>query len=145
MAVPEVAAAVVPLPGVGDTPSVAFVGADGKRGTLAELHGAHTVVHFWATWCIPCKHQLPALRGLRERFASRGLTTVSLSLDEDPAAWQESIKNFDLPWQQYRLDGAKSALVSTVPTYWLLDQSGKIVAKAYDPDELAAALADRLK
>ena len=145
MVLPEITAAVVPVPGVGDTPNVAFIRADGKGGTLADSRGSYKVVHFWASWCGPCKQQIPALRRLHERFASRGLTMVSLSLDDDPAAWQAVLKNSDLAWQQCRVDGVRDALVSSVPAYWLLDQAGKIVAKTNDLDELATALADRMK
>ena len=48
-------------------------------------------------------------------------------------------------WPQGRLDSAADAGISGVPAYWLLDPAGKIVSKVYDPDELAAPLADRLK
>jgi RNA polymerase sigma factor (sigma-70 family) len=142
---PEIAAAVVPVPAVGDTPALSFRRADGSNGTLGDCRGRYTVVHFWASWCGPCKQQLPALRRLQERFAGRGLATLGLALDEDDAAWQAALKRLDLPWPQGRLTAAGDAGVSGVPAYWLLDPAGKIVSKVYDPDELAAPLADRLK
>ncbi len=144
LAVPEITAEVVPVPAVGDTPSLAFRGADGREGTLADSRGRYTLVHFWASWCAPCKQQLPALRRLHERFAGRGLATLGLSLDHEPSAWQTALKQLELPWPQGRLASGEAG-VSSVPAYWLLDPAGKIVAKAYDPDELAAALDERLK
>jgi uncharacterized GH25 family protein/thiol-disulfide isomerase/thioredoxin len=144
LAIPEVAAAVVPVPAVGDTPALGFRRADGTPGTLADCRGRYTVVHFWASWCGPCKQQLPALRRLHERFAARGLATLGLALDDDPAAWQAALGRLDLPWPQGRLaDGAPG--VSSVPAYWLLDPAGKLVANAYDPDELTTVLESRLK
>lgn len=139
---PEIAAAVVPVPAVGDTPALAFERADGSGGTLMDYRGRYTVLHFWASWCGPCKQQLPALRRVHERFAARGLATLSLSLDNDPAAWQAALKRLDLPWQHGRLAAPSDAGVSSVPAYWLLDPSGKIVAKA---DDLVSPLAERLK
>src|SRR5439155_18207418 len=138
-------AEVRPIPAVGDTPALAFRRADGATNSLADGRGKYTVVHFWASWCGPCKQQLPALRQLHEQFAARGLATLGLSLDEDAAAWQAALKQIDLPWPQGRLAGAGAAGVSSVPAYWLLDADGKIVGKVYDADELATLLAERLK
>jgi thiol-disulfide isomerase/thioredoxin len=142
---PEITAEVKPVPAVGDTPALDFGRAAGTAGTLADVRGRYTVVHFWASWCGPCKQQLPGLRRLHERFGPRGLATLGLSLDDDAAAWQAALKQLDLPWPHGRLTAADHAGVSSVPAYWLLDPAGKIVAKVYDPDELAPLLADRLK
>jgi beta-lactamase regulating signal transducer with metallopeptidase domain/protocatechuate 3,4-dioxygenase beta subunit/thiol-disulfide isomerase/thioredoxin len=140
MTLPEVAAEVVPVPAVGDTPALAFPRADRGDGTLEDYRGRYTVVHFWASWCGPCKQQLPALRRLQEQHAGRGLAMLGLSLDEDAGAWKAALERLDLPWTQGRLAAPGAAGVSSVPAYWLLDPAGKIVAKATDPDELAAPL-----
>ena len=137
---PEIAAAVVPVPAVGDTPALSFQRSDGTAGTLADCRGRHTLVHFWASWCGPCKQQLPALRRLQERFAGRGLALLGLSLDDHQAAWQAALKRLDLPWPQGRLAAARAAGVSSVPAYWLLDRTGKLVAKSNGPEELAPFL-----
>ena len=81
---PEIAAEVVPVPAVGDVPVLAFQRAENTGGTLSDYRGRYLVVHFWASWCGPCKQQLPALRRLHERFAPRGLAALGLSLDDDP-------------------------------------------------------------
>jgi protocatechuate 3,4-dioxygenase beta subunit len=143
LVLPEINMAVVPVPQVGDTPALAFQRADGSKGRLEDHRGRCTVVHFWASWCAPCKQQLPALGRLHKRYAARGLSTLSLSLDHDQGAWRAALKRLDLPWQQGRLTATSG--VSSVPAYWLLDPGGKIVAKVHDPDELAPLLARRLK
>jgi peroxiredoxin len=145
MTLPVIPVAVVPVPAVGDGPRLSFLRTDGTTATLADYQDRYTVVHFWTSWCRVCKQQLPALRRLQERFAPHGLTLLSLSLDEDSAAWQAALKRLDLPGPQGRLAAAGDAAVSSVPAYWLLDRSGKIIAKVSDSDELPSILADRLK
>jgi thiol-disulfide isomerase/thioredoxin len=145
MTLPEISTEVAPVPGVGDSPKLAFQHSDGSSGALRDYRGKYTVVHFWASWCEACKKQLPTLRQLQERYAARGLATLGLSLDQDAAAWQAVLKRLELSWPQGRLTVSANAGVSSVPTYWLLDPNGKIVAKTYDLDELARALAERMK
>lgn len=144
LSLPEIAVEVVPTPGVGDTPQLAFERADGSADALEHYRGRYTVVHFWASWCAPCMGQLPALKSVQARFAARGVTTLGLSVDEDRSAWQTGLKHANATWSEGRV-AAPQAGISSVPTYWLLDPSGKIVAKVYDPDALALALAERLK
>lgn len=145
LALSEIAAEVVPVTAVGDTPALTFRRADGSDGKLADYRGKFTVVHFWASWCGPCKQQLPALRRVHERFAARGLATVSLSLDDEGEAWQTALKQLDLPWPQGRLGTHNVSGISSVPAYWVVDLSGKLVAKVAETEELAATLAERLK
>lgn len=142
---PAITATVAPVPAVGDTPTLTFRRADGSAGTLTDQRGRFTLVQFWASWCGPCKQQLPALRQLHERFAPWGLATLGLSLDESEAAWQAALPRLKPAGPHGRLDAAGAAGVSSVPAYWLLDDVGKIVAKANHPDELAAVLETRLK
>jgi thiol-disulfide isomerase/thioredoxin len=144
LTLPDVAAEVVPIPEVGDVPEFAFRGPDNAGGSAADLRGRVTVVHFWASWCTPCKAQLPALRRVVADFAKHDIATVGLSLDDKPAAWTAALQRHDLPWPQGLVtDGAKA--VGSVPAYWLIDPAGKLVAKAHDPVELRAALAKQFK
>ncbi|MFL5327507.1 MAG: sigma-70 family RNA polymerase sigma factor [Gemmataceae bacterium] len=145
LAVPDIAATVAPVPAVGDTPALTFQCADGTTGSLADHRGKYALVHAWASWCAPCKHQLPALRQLHERYAAKGLVVLSLSVDDDPATWQAAIEKQQLPWTQGRWPNANGRSVSSVPEYWLLDPAGKIIAKGSDPEELAKHVAEVLK
>jgi thiol-disulfide isomerase/thioredoxin len=139
LTLPEISVPIVPVPAVGDIPALPFQHPDDTSGSLSDFRGHYTVVHFWASWCGPCKEHLPALRQLQARFGISGLAVLGVSLDDDAAAWQSSLKRLDMRWPQGRLATAHNIAVSTVPAYWLLDPSGKILAKANDPEELAAA------
>jgi thiol-disulfide isomerase/thioredoxin len=142
---PPIAVPVEPVPAVGDSPELNFTRLDGSAGSLTQSNGKFTVVHFWASWCGICKHQLPGLKEVHERFAPRGLTFLGVTLDTDVAAWQAALERIAVPWPQARLAAASAAGVSSVPTYWLLDPKGKLVAKIYDTEELSKALAELVK
>jgi thiol-disulfide isomerase/thioredoxin len=143
--VPEIALTIDPVAQVGDTPELLFKGTDSMPGTLANYRGHYTVVHFWASWCSVCIQQLPALHRVHEQYASRGVTVLGLSLDEDASSWRKSLAQLAPPWHEARLDAGAHAGISSVPAYWVLDPAGKIVAKVNDPDEAAKTLAERLR
>jgi len=143
VSVPDVTAEVRPVPEVGTTPMLAFLKADGSASTLADIRGKPSLVHFWASWCAPCKRQLPAVARLQETAA--GMDVVGLSLDEDAVAWQEALGTLALPWPQGRVENSADAGLSSVPAYWLLDASGKIVAKAHDAEDLPSLIEKHFK
>jgi thiol-disulfide isomerase/thioredoxin len=145
LSLPEIPVAIAPVPSVGDVAKLDFQLAGGSPGKSANYAGKFTVIHFWASSCGACKQQLPALRRLQDRFGEHGLQMLGLSVDDDSATWQDALKKLDLPWPQGRLAAGSDAGISSVPAYWLLDPAGKIVAKVYDPDELAKTIAERLK
>ena len=97
LAVPEISAEVVPVLAVGDTPAVSFEKVDGKSETLETVRGKYAIVHFWASWCGPCKKEMPELRKLCERFAKNGVTALGLALDDDVEVWRLAVKRLDLP------------------------------------------------
>lgn len=145
LAVPEISAEVVPVIRVGDTLIVTFEKVDGKSDTIETVRGKYAIVHFWASWCAPCKKEMPELRKLCERFEKKGVTALGLALDDDVEVWRSAVKRLDLPWAQGCVKEKGIPGVSGVPTYWLLDPKGKIVAKAESLDELAAEIEKRLK
>jgi cytochrome c biogenesis protein CcmG/thiol:disulfide interchange protein DsbE len=74
-----------PAPVVGRrAPDFALSSIDGGRVSLAELHGKPVVVNFFATWCLPCKKELPAFQALAAQYADRGLTFLLVDMQEDP-------------------------------------------------------------
>jgi len=65
----------------GPAMSGAFVDADGRAARVADFRGAVTVVNLWATWCAPCRTEMPTLATLQRAYADRGLRVVAISLD----------------------------------------------------------------
>jgi thiol-disulfide isomerase/thioredoxin len=63
-------------------PELTWTTASGKPGSIYDLRGKVVLVNFWATWCAPCRHELPMLSALQARYAARGLVVVYLSLED---------------------------------------------------------------
>ena len=66
-----------PQPG----PPQTFTGPDGKAMTVADLKGQVVVLNFWATWCGPCKEEMPSLAKLQKDYAEKGVKVVAVSVD----------------------------------------------------------------
>lgn len=106
----------------------------GKQHTLSGLRGKVVLVNFWATWCPPCRKEMPDLQALYDRFKGQGLVILAIS-DEDAAKVRPFLasKNITYPIlldpgrkvsEQFRLDG--------IPKSFLYDREGKLVAQAID-------------
>ena len=66
-------------------PEIGLKDLSGKTVNLASLAGKVVVIDFWATWCAPCKEELPVLQKLYKKYASQGLVVVGVSVDKDAA------------------------------------------------------------
>ena len=110
---------------------------DGSRLTLAELKGKVVMLNLWATWCAPCKEEMPAMERLWQRYRGQGLVVVALSMD---SAGAKVVKPFiehakftypvalDPRMEVAQLYGARS-----VPSTFIIDRSGALRAIALGP------------
>lgn len=64
-------------------PDVTFKDLDGKDVTLASLKGKVVVVNFWATWCDPCREEIPWLIEFQQKYADKGFTLLGVAMDEE--------------------------------------------------------------
>ena len=123
------AAAGEPAPEIA-VPRIEAAGHLGAPVTLASLRGQVVVLDFWATWCAPCRKQLPRLDALQLRFGDRGLAVVAVNLDDPVAAramWDEQRWRMTLV---HDADGeaARRYGVDPIPHTVVLDRSGVIRA-----------------
>ena len=120
---------------------------NGKSISLEKLKGQFLVIDFWASWCKPCREESPNMVRLYEKYHSKGLEIISISLDSDKDKWQAAIQKDHLNWihvselQGWKGQVAKQYNISQIPFTYLLDKSGKIMAKGLRAHELDAILA----
>lgn len=115
-------------------PSPAFkcLNINGKEVSLSDLAGKYVYIDVWATWCGPCRGELPHLKTLEHQFRNKNIAFVSISCDEDKAAWEKMVKEEKLGGIQLILGADRSFMnnyrITGIPRFILLDREGKIVS-----------------
>ena len=104
---------------------------DGKAYTVADFKGKYVYIDLWATWCGPCRREMPFLKQLEEEYKGRNITFLSLSTDARKADWLKMVKSQPMTGIQLHL-GTGSRFQTAykadgIPHFILLDPEGKIV------------------
>ncbi|MFR9165309.1 MAG: redoxin family protein [Dysgonomonas sp.] len=126
---------------------------EGKEVSLSAYAGKGKVVlvDFWASWCGPCKQEMPNVVAAYAKYKDKGFEIVGISLDQDGEAWKGAIKDLKITWPQMSdLKGWQSELsapyaVTSIPYTLLLDKDGKIIEKNLRGEELLSKLDTLLK
>ena len=113
-------------------PDVEFQTLAGQPFRLKELQGQVVLLNFWATYCIPCREEIPALNALQHELQPQGLAIIGASLDDTidgVNAYQQEVAKFDY---QVLLGGGDAKVKfaqSVLPTTYLIDRQGRIRQK----------------
>ena len=106
----------------------------GKTWTFSELRGKVVLVNFWATWCPPCRKEMPDLETLYGRFGSKGLVVLGIS-DEEAAKVEPFIRERKVSFPVLLDPGRKvneTFVVDGIPKSFVYDRDGKLVAQSID-------------
>jgi len=105
---------------------------DGTRQSLASFKGKVVFLSFWATWCGPCKEELPSVEALYSKLSAKGFVVVAVDMGEDKAKVAQFAKDHNLTFPVL-LDGNAAVGMaygaSSIPTNYLLDRSGRVIAR----------------
>jgi cytochrome c-type biogenesis protein len=122
-------------------PDVEFQTLAGKPFRLNELKGQVVLLNFWATYCIPCREEIPALNSLQADLAGQGLKVVGASLDDTADgvnAYQKSVAKFEYEVLLGGNDAKVKFEQSVLPTTYLIDRQGRIRQKIIGARDRAA-------
>lgn len=112
--------------------------------------GQVVLVDFWASWCGPCRREIPHILDLYERNKKAGFVVVGVSLDHTLEDWQKGIERLGITWPQmsdlkfWNSEGARLYAVSSIPHTVLIDGEGTIIARGLDGKDLDEAVAKAL-
>jgi len=122
-------------------PDVEFQTLAGKPFRLKELQGQVVLLNFWATYCIPCREEIPALNALQHELQPQGLKIVGASLDDDADGvntYQKEVAKFEYDVLLGGSDAKVKFQQSVLPTTYLIDRQGRIRQKIIGARDKAA-------
>ncbi|GAB4272388.1 MAG: hypothetical protein Kow0092_27430 [Deferrisomatales bacterium] len=113
-------------------PDFTLASVDGREVSLSDFAGKVVLIHFWATWCPPCRAAIPHEMELQETYGDEGFVVLGLSLDKDPEELREFLDRRPVNYPMLLVDEATRQAyggVPTVPLTVVIDRQGRIRKK----------------
>jgi len=115
-----------------DAPPISLMDIEGKKLDLADYKGKVVVLDFWATWCGPCRVEIPGLIEMQDKYANQGFSVIGISMDDEAEPVVQFYKTFKMNYPvavgTQRI-GELYGGVLGLPTTFLIGRDGRIYAK----------------
>jgi len=123
-----------------DLPEIHFADEEGHELTLGDFGGRVVLLNVWATWCVPCRKEMPTLDRLQARLGGKDFLVIALSIDREGVA---PVKRFyqELKFEKLAIyvdpsgKGSRTLVIPGVPTTLLIDRQGREIARKMGPAE----------
>ncbi len=115
-------------------PHFSYPTPDGVMVSPEDYKGKLVIIDFWASWCGPCRNEIPHLKEVYEKYHEQGVEMLSVSIDKKESEWHKALAEEDMEWTQVLAPKAgkqtmKDYQFNGIPFIIILDKDGKIIAK----------------
>ena len=132
-------------------PEFSIPAVDGGNLALNDYKGQMLLLDFWGSWCGPCRHESPNLVQVYKKYGGEGFEILSIALDKSEGRWKNAIKKDGLNWKGHgsnlqRMKDPVAVLygVREIPTKYLIDEEGYIIATNPSFQEIDKILSEKL-
>ncbi len=121
-------------------PDFTLKSATGENVKLSELRGQVVMINFWATWCGPCRQEMPLLENLHQQYSPLGFTLLGVNVEKDPEDARRWLKERPVSFQvlfDTNNQVTKQYQVQAMPSTIMIDRDGNVrhVHKGYKPGD----------